>query len=399
MDKNTSFIFIKPREKLSSLWNIFCKTPSRYVEKTENFAEQEFNYFIKNSNIELLSDSSAFGFVYKCTFRKNPEKSPYFYLNAKGETLDVTIIVIKCLLLNDRVINDTDEFHKWEYNKLDGKVSIRHFDMKNRFINEVQKQTDISKLGIVSLNRNAPVVLFSKILGKKSYYSFASMIQKQIINNPKNNPFNQLIDTLKMKQKQPNSGLEYFFGIVAMEYIETQYTMFYNIVKPIIVDDILKRENCYHIHKYDSLSLSPHSDRLRWAYNTGRYEILRMALDTGYTEGDYHTDNLLIDEHCRKVILVDYGRSEKLVNLDKLKKLWDNKNIKEMLKFVFYSTFIDDEKGDEFKWLHCIDDEDAIIIEYIHKHRETLIENLTPELITEGMQNYHTFDGFCSYSY
>ena len=84
MDYNNSFIFIKPTR----------------------FPEESFYYFLKNSSIRLLSDSSAFGFVYRCKFKKPAKKSPYFYLNSKGDTQDVTTIVLKCLLVNDRITNN-----------------------------------------------------------------------------------------------------------------------------------------------------------------------------------------------------------------------------------------------------------------------------------------------------
>jgi hypothetical protein len=386
MDYHTSFIFTKPK---------YNKWPARFFRgKAKEFShEDSFYYFLKNSQIELLTDSSSFGFVYKCTFQKQPQKSPYFYLNDKKESIDVTVIVLKCLLMNDRTIDDIDDDHYWQYKKICGKRSKRHFDMKNRFMEEVRMQTEISKLGVVAMNRNAPVVLFSKIYEPTDHYSITTLIKNRMLNEPRNRPFEQLCDEYYFKCKIPlEPGMNYYFGIIAMEYIKPRYTLFNNIIKPIIVDDILLRHGCEHIHKYNSTRLSEKSDRLRWAYNTGRYEIIRMAIDTGYTEGDYHTDNLLMDEHGRKAILIDFGKAKKIANASELIILWrQQKNIKRILEYIFHSTFEDNERGDEFKWVKNVDTKDIEIILYIHRHREALVEKRSSIALLELMDEKTTF--------
>ena len=447
MDYHTSFIFTKPKyHKWSGLpWRSGSPTtntsvwPVRFFQgKSNEFShEDSFHYFIKNSQIELLSDSSAFGFVYKCTFQKSPQKSPYFYLNDKNESQDVTVIVLKCLLLNDRTKYDTDDDHFWQYKRMGGspttsrgkipadfwKRSKRHFDMKDRFIEEVRMQTEISKLGIAALNRNAPVVLFSKIYGSTDHFKITSLIKNRMVNEPRNRPFEQLCDELYFKCKIPlEPDMNYYFGLIAMEYIEQKYTLFYNIIKPIIADYITLQPGqgscftegaqhltqnevcCEKIHKYNSMALSEKSDRLRWAYNTGRYEIIRMAVDTGYTEGDYHTDNLMMDENSRKSILIDYGKAKKIKNFKEITAMWSRSlygvskqkkcNFRNILREVFYVTFDDDERGEEFKWFKNIDDNDIEILEYLHQHRTTLVEGRSATSLVEMINDQTTFQGF-----
>lgn len=421
MDYHTSFLYIKNSKQCSDNWGLIkapfsCFKVNRIEESEKqgpnNNADKTFHYFLKNSYIELISDSSAFGFVYKCTFKKNPEKSPYFYLNTKGENKDVTSIVIKCLLINNRKDNESDDDHYWQYNKTFGKQSKRHFDIKNRFINEVNTQIEISKLGIKSLNRNAPIVLFSSVYDHNNSKELIKTIKHRLKNEPENKPFSQMIhefDNRLQRNSRSNAiklaystsfeeltNLNYYFGIIAMEYIQTPFMTFYNVIKPIIVDDITLRLGCENIHRYDSLSLSKHSKRLRWAYNTGRYEVLRMALDTGYSEGDYHTDNLLIDENCRKSILIDYGKAKLIEHHNKIISLWKNRdkkreNIKEILKQIFYTSFKDDEHGREFKWLYDIDDADIEIIEYLNGHRRSLVDGQKSDFLLEIMNENTTF--------
>lgn len=397
MDYHTSFIFTKPKIRKCSM-RIFTR-------KSKEFShEDSFHYFIKNSQIELISDSSAFAFIYKCTFQKSPQKSPYFYLNDKNESQDVTVVVIKCLLLNDRIQDDSDDEHYWQYKKVCGKLSKRHFDKKDRFMEEVRMQVDISKLGIAALNRNAPVTLFSKIYDQHSQSSIISLIKKQLVNDPTNNPFEQLCKELYFKQNIPlELGFEYNLGIIAMEYIDQKYKLFYDIVKPIIVDDILLRPNCKKVHKYDSIQLSDKSHRLRWAYNTGRYEIIRMAVDTGYTEGDYHTDNLMMEEHSRKSILIDYGKAKKITNFKEINTMWSQSfsgiskrrkcNFRNIIREIFYTTFEDDERGEEFKWFKNVDDKDMEILEYLHQHRISLVEGRSATSLVEMINDQTTFHG------
>ena len=179
-----------------------------------------------------------------------------------------------------------------------------------------------------------------------------------------------------------------------MEYIPSKYKIFCDLIKPIIMDEIKSKPENENIYKYDSLTLSTKSNRLRWIYNTARYEIIRLAMDTGYSEGDYHSDNILIDENTRRSIIIDYGKAKKIDNYDELlllnKEIFEseysicNNNIdnielyeklKKILNQIFYTSFEDNTKGDEFMWLKNIDEIDYKIIMFLHENRKTQ-ENL-----------------------
>ncbi len=416
MDYNNSFIFIKP---------------TRYPEES-------FYYFLKNSSLRLLSDSSAFGFVYRCQFKKPAKKSPYFYLNSKGDTQDVTTIVIKCLLVNDRVTNTCqsnavaqllsskvallpenfgdgdDNDHYWDYKRTKPiiKVSKRHFDMQDRFVEEVRKQTLISKKGLNAMNRNCPVALFSKLFGPRS--SKGKVLQKLLLrrchSKEDRNPLQQMLDELSFRQNIPHQAisndptLKYYFGILAMENIDSTYELFNDIVKPIIIDDIIAKNP--ELYKYDSMALSPYSQRLRWAYNTARYELLRMAIDTGYSHGDYHTDNMLINEKTRKTMIIDFGRCKKIVDHNDMLELWNSSpysSAKEhtpdfckLLEFLFYSTFTDEKKDDEFMWIKGVDEEDTKILLFLHKMHNASLEKQRIDDLYDMMNDTNTYNGICT---
>jgi len=385
MDYNNSFIFIKPTR----------------------FPEESFYYFIKNSSIRLLSDSSAFGFVYRCQFKKPAKKSPYFYLNSKGDTQDVTTIVLKCLLVNDRITNNCDgddNDHYWDYKRTKPtvKVSKRHFDMKDRFFEEVRKQTLISKKGLNAMNRNCPVALFSKLYGDRS--SKGKILQKLLLrrchSKEDRNPLQQMLDELSFRQNIPHQAnnqdptLKYYFGILAMENIDSTYELFNDIVKPIIIDDIIAKNP--ELYKYDSMVLSPYSQRLRWAYNTARYELLRMAIDTGYSHGDYHTDNMLINEKTRKTMIIDFGRCKKIANHKDMLDLWKTPDFAVLLKMLFHSTFTDEKKDDEFMWIKGVDEEDTKILLFLHKMHNASLEKQRIDDLYNLMNDTNTYNGICT---
>jgi len=374
--------------------------------KPDRNDEESFYYFIKNSKIKLISDSSAFSFVYKCSFKKSPEESPYYYLNSKKEESNVTEIAIKCLLLNDRNNDTSDDDHYWYYKRPNGKESKRSFDVKSRFEEEVIIQTNLSKKTVDSLNRNVPVVLFAKIFeNSTSEFQNLYSILSSAWNPPTTiNPIKQMIGELErkntefivpsflefltcflFKSKLPNKydSINYYFGFIAMEYIPSDYKTFCDIIKPIIMDEIKSKPENKDIYKYDSMTLSTKSKRLRWMYNTARYDVLRLAIDTGYSQGDYHTDNILIDEKTRRCMIIDFGKAKKIYNDDNILNLNifentnDVSNIEIILDRIFYTTFDDDKKSDEFMWLKNIDEIDIGILLFLHENRMTYIENQT----------------------
>lgn len=368
--------------------------------------EESFYYFISNSEIQLISDSSAFSFVYKCKFKKYPEKSPYYYLNSKNEEKDVTEIAMKCLLLNDRNDNESDDDHYWYYKRPHGKNSKRSFDIKSRFEEEVRIQTKLSKKSIDKLNRNVPIVLFARVFenSTRKFQKLSSALKNASNPSTSINPIKQMLRELERKNPEfivPSfldnitnfffqssnprkyDPVKYYFGFIAMEYIPPNYKIFCDIIKPIIMDEIKSKPENKDIYKHDSVTLSTKSNRLRWMYNTARYELLRLAIDTGYSQGDYHTDNILIDENTRRCMIIDFGKAKKIDNNDTIldidiyEEILGLSNVQIILDRIFYTSFDNTEKSDEFMWLKNVDDIDIGILLYLNENRLTYIENQT----------------------
>ena len=365
---------------------IFVKT-SRETKTPRKSPKEAFHYFLRNSNIQLLCDSSVYGMLFKCVFRKKENKSPYFYIDYAGVFANVTEIVIKIMILADsRPTSTTPDISLlWKYGSTQNTSVVKECNNSPNFIKETQAMLDIAERGIQKLHRNSPVLLFSDIyeLDTWSY----RIIRQQLIRNSAYNSggaamkqIMQLFDSLSKTMTQYDVSL----GIIAMEFVVPDYRVYCDIIKPIINDEIKVIPGNEDIHKYDSKSLSRHSTRLRWLYNITRYDILLMAVDTGYTQGDYHTENLLVNEARRFTMIVDLGKAVAIPKHEVCKTYWlelikhnfideveNLDKIQSILTIIYDTTFVDEkENSAEYKWLKTVDAEDIRIIIAIHKSRK-----------------------------
>jgi hypothetical protein len=355
---------------------IFIKT--KRETKTPRTAEESFYYFLKHSIITLLADYSAYSFVFKCRFRLKPNLSPYFYMNIHGEMENVLNIVIKISLVSEKKSKN-----KWEYRTCStNEDTIQYYNTPYHFFNEINIQSEISELGLLNLNRNTPILLFSKLY---SYHSNNYKVLKDVLSKKadKNGKYiiNQLFTEFHKIHKEKTDD-NFYFAIIGMEYIVPEYVLYCDIVKPII-NDIKSDPGNENIHKYDNMSLAKFSARLKTIYNIARYELLRIAVDTGYSQGDYHTENLLLYEEAQEIMVIDFGNAKTIPHYTHLKNNWEyleenkfviNKDtfriLKEILCDIYNTHYKDSEENSkEYQWLKHIDEEDMEIIGTIHHFR------------------------------
>jgi hypothetical protein len=209
-------------------------------------------------------------------------------MNIHGEMENVLNIVIKISLVSEKKSKD-----KWEYTTCSNENTIQYYNTPYQFFNEINIQSEISEHGLMNLNRNTPILLFSKLY---SYHSnnYKGLHQALTHKTDKNGKYiiNQLFTEFHKIHKEKTDD-NFYFAIIGMEYIVPEYVVYCDIVKPII-QDIKSHPGNENIHKYDNMSLAKFSVRLKTIYNIARYELLRIAVDTGYSQGDYHTENLLL---------------------------------------------------------------------------------------------------------
>jgi hypothetical protein len=339
--------------------------------------------------------------VYKCHFQKRENKSPYFYLDSNGIFNNVLDIIIKLVLVakeNNLYLDGQQIRLEWKYIK-DGKLTTFYYDKQSNFIDEIRVQQIIAKKGLQILHRNTPIIVYSDILSKSSqnYTKITQLLLKKIKEKAQIlQMFSEFDKISRIKEREPLFRFnDFYFGIIGMEYIGPPYILCNTLVRPIVLS-LLKKENT--IHKYDCRTLASKSDQLRWIYNIRRYELLRLAVDTGYSQGDYHTENIMVDETNRRAMILDFGTAKHIENHPQINSLWShlkkddfmNKEenlvvIGKILEEIYSVHFINVTKEfTEYKWIKEIDEEDCQQIVIIDREQS---ENKEVDLFQFYFQN------------
>jgi hypothetical protein len=237
-----------------------------FLRESEN-SELLFNDFLNNTKkIEYIADG-ANGIIYKLTV---PEryKGGYTYVDPNYYGEPVREIALKLCVLENK-------------------------DIPN-FKSEVNIQTDIFKKTISFLQPICPAILFSKVLNDKEKRELLYKMLKIDKNIKKHMlPFN---DTELDIQNQLLTNSRLRLGIIAMEF-EKDYKRLYDFIKSEKVSREMKI-------KYINYSL---------------YIILKLALETGYSQADFHTANIMIhpsmdyfSEKGGRPLILDFGYSVKI---------------------------------------------------------------------------------------
>jgi len=395
---------------------IFIKT----IRETKNprNAEESFYFFLENSKIRFVSYNSNKYLLFNCFFDKNENLSPYFYLNVYGEMENVTVICIKISF----ICEDKQTNHSFRnrnnpiYDNKNNPEIVTHYITPFNFFKENCRQCEISEAGIMNLTRNTPIVLFSKLYDNKSIKY--KTIYKNLCKNINKRNKNYFIQLFKDFNKIDNNYLnyKYYFAITGMEYINIEYYRnCYDVIIPIIdsvhsyvskkymenIENIKKYNEKddeihdeYSIEIYNTVELSKFSERLKTIYNIARYEIIMIALNTGYSQGDYHIENLFLYEDIQSIMVTDFGNVKSIPNYEHIQNSWvflqenafkiENGSfriLKDILEDIYNTHFQDDDANSKhYKWLKDIDQDDVAIIYNIHNFRKYAKLDIVPNV-------------------
>lgn len=266
-------------------------------------ARKAFYFFVDNSKIELFTDTCAFGIILKATLNKNVE-SPYEMFGPNNFKQPVPSILIKLVSLNPDKKYDVDEEEEeedvWWY--LEGKS--KRTDSTDNFIKEVNVQTDIFFKTMEYLQPLCPAPVFSEIMTNELEMTVFLYTLKERATDPYTEKvFDRMLENIDELQTITS------LGVLGMEIADDFDTMFnyYN--------DLTKNE----------------VDHYEWCEQMAKLQILNLALKTGYSQNDFHMNNLLVNPNYKgfykgldgKVLIIDFGFASK-INKDNLNHIREN---------------------------------------------------------------------------
>uniref|UniRef100_A0A6C0EQT6 Protein kinase domain-containing protein n=1 Tax=viral metagenome TaxID=1070528 RepID=A0A6C0EQT6_9ZZZZ len=250
-----------------------------------------FNHFLDNSTFSYLS-KGAFGLTFKANL--NPGVESKYKRIESSSTFDygdeVRTIIIKLGFVHDAQMGQKE--NSVILNKL--KLDFNTGELQT-FKDEVNIQTELFLKTISYLQPICPAIVYSGVysdvysdvdttnknsltgLLEKMYQASEDNITKVLIQN---------IYDSKIKRQFYN------IGIIAMEFADS-YTLLHSLVK----------ETNFELYK-----------------NMTLYLLLKLAIDTGYTHGDFHPGNIFINTKSTnyfkgitgKPLLIDFGQAQKI---------------------------------------------------------------------------------------
>lgn len=276
-------------------------------------AKEAFEHFISNSKITLLSKGS-FGLTFVA--KLNPDIETYYkHVIWYKYNEPVNYILFKICCLYDSEAGENKENIDLTINNVD--FSLGSVDV-NEFEKEVNIQVDIYFKSLNYLQPYCPGVIYAN-RAKKDQTTYDLLLT--IANNMDSPENSKIIQSIKSALL----GDEFSeIGFIGMEFMQGYDTMF----------NINRLQPQYKINNLI----------------VGYYLLIKVAIDTGYTHGDFHNGNILINIndnnyfHNAKInnillgapLLIDFGLSKKLEpeKHKLIKNMYTNKNYGGILKVL-----------------------------------------------------------------
>jgi len=267
---------------------------------------EAFNHFIQNSTFTYLS-KGAFGITFKATLKPGIV-SQYRHLESStkfdyGD--EVRTIIIKLGFVHDASIGEKENL---AIIKTLGEFSTGELQT---FKDEVNIQTDIFLKTMNYLQPMCPAIVYSSIYKDIVGENRLTELLETMFNGAENRDTQNLIKEIYDSKKKREF---YNIGLIGMEFADG-YVLLHN----------LKKNSNFELYK-----------------NMTLYLLLKLAMDTGYTHGDFHPGNIFINVNCNnyfknttgKPLLIDFGQSQKipLEILTFMKEQYKNGNYTESLK-------------------------------------------------------------------
>lgn len=262
--------------------------------------KEAFTHFLQNSTSKFLT-SGTFGMTYVLTLNPGVE-SKYLSLDASNYSQPVKQLLLKTTFIYPL---------KLEFNVQTSKYPIetKTTTTIDGFYEEVNIQTDVYLKTMKYLEPLCPAIVYATVVNdmKDPLMTKASSIIS------KNLP----PDTKRLISSFPGLGI----GLIGME-----------LVGNTVGNATILYEYMHNTRYYNSY--------IAKAY----YTLIEFIIQTGYSHGDFHGSNLLVDENITdyfwgkrgKVTIIDFGFAEKLKQekYNQIKSLYDQQKYVDILRLL-----------------------------------------------------------------
>jgi len=265
--------------------------------------DDAFNYFLKNSKISFLTKGS-FGITFKATL--NPGVVSKYTRLESSSSFDYGDEV-RTIIIKIGFIHDASKGQEEKYVNITSSIKFTTGEIQT-FKDEVNIQTDIFLKTMNYLQPICPAIIYSKIYNDDNGLDDLFDQMFHIAENTNTQSLIQQMYNLKHKKAFYN------MGVIGMEFADS-YTLLYNLRKDV------------NSELYKNMTL---------------YILLKLAMSTGYTHGDFHSGNIFINTSSNnyfkgingKPLLIDFGQSQKIPIpiLNYMKEQYKNGNYTEALK-------------------------------------------------------------------
>jgi len=277
--------------------------------------EEAINFFIENcSKINWLRETanSASGVIFECILKEGVV-SPYEMIRSTDFKSPVKKILIKFVGIRSEVPSEYDD-DTWSvpFKTVSPPLGIKNLEKEETFKREINIQTDIFLKTISYLNPLCPAPIYASIKkDKANAIEFMSKLKIPDEYGLFSNATNRLITVIIEKI---TSGSIPYLGILGMEIADGYETFF------------------------DLYSRGSMRDNIRTYENMIRLKNLELALKTGYSQGDFHTGNMLVNPSVPgyysgitgNAMIIDFGYANKIPS----EKLLEIKQLVSENKFV-----------------------------------------------------------------
>jgi len=210
--------------------------------------------------------------------------SPYAYINSDTYGEPVSQLLFKIAFIDDALAG-----RQFSLNSTNAQYSINKVDA---FKDEVNIQTNIFLKSMQFLQPICPAPIFADVIENRV---IILTVLNSLISNGDNDKTIKILEEIKIIMTHPTTIIK--FGIIGMEYMDTCITM----------SDCVKSSAITETNK-------------KLYINMCLYLLLRLALETEYSQGDYHFSNILInlnqDDYFHGLkggpLIIDFGLSRKI---------------------------------------------------------------------------------------